>query len=105
MDQGPHVMEKIRKVVNWVEEQLTYVKYALIGAALLVMVIGVCGISGCISKTRRVKKVNYLEGLLLPEDDSEPKKVFNAEVNKKDEDLDSVTKRMLQEYAGNLRRQ
>ena len=50
MDQGPHVMEKIGKLVNWVEEQLTYVEYALIGAALLVMEIGVCGIYGCISK-------------------------------------------------------
>ena len=100
MDQGPHVMEKIGKDVNWVE-QLTYVEYALIGAALLVMVIEVCGIYGCISKVWRVKEVNYLEGLLLPEDDSEPKKVFNAEVKKNDDNLDSVTKRMLQEYAGN----
>ncbi len=47
-----------------------------------------------------------MQGLILPEDDSQPKRVFKAEVNrKKDEDLDSVTKRMLRQYAENLRNQ
>ncbi len=106
LDQSLHVMEKMSKAVKWAEDQFAYVEYVVLGAGVLVMVIGVCAIISCISKTKKKKEVNYMQGLILPEDDSQPKRVFKAEVNrKKDEDLDSVTKRMLRQYAENLRNQ